>query len=496
MQPTPYTPQADYSLDIIPGNVGNALDIDFNDIALSVGEICTNLALIQKDDGGLSNGIVTPFTLSVETIAMLGDWTIRGAWVTATLYSPLDLVSNGGINYLCLIQHVSGTFATDLAAGKWMAMSKTDSLSSAFSLTLLPLTTAAAWLTAIGGQPIDADLTAIAALTSAADKLPYATGAQAWALTSFTAFARTLLDDADAPTARQTLILDKSGADVASAPTINLTTTTGDYVDVTGTTTITAITLADGVEKTVRFTGILTLTNGASLVLPGAANVTTAAGDEAVFRGDSASIVRCISYFKAATGALVNAATTAVGGTVQLATQANMDAGAASVVPTTDLNKITLGTYTVTTSGASIDFTGIPSGTRRITMSLVGVSTNGTSIPQVQLGDSGGIETTGYLGSASTMTNAIASANATAGAALRQGHAAADVLHGTVTCVLADSATNTWVISGFVGASNSANMSIFAYSKPTSAVLDRIRLTTVNGTDAFDLGSVNITYER
>ena len=86
------------------------------------------------------------------------------------------------------------------------------------------------------------------------------------------------------------------GADVASATTTNLETATGDLIDVTGTTTITAITLNDGHERTVRFTGVLTLTNGASLVLPGGANITTAAGDFAVFRGYAASVVRCVSY--------------------------------------------------------------------------------------------------------------------------------------------------------------------------------------------------------
>jgi len=87
------------------------------------------------------------------------------------------------------------------------------------------------------------------------------------------------------------------GADIASASTINLTTATGNIVDVTGTTTITAITLAQGYWRVVRFTGILTLTNGASLVLPTAANITTAAGDYALFAGYASSVVRCVGYW-------------------------------------------------------------------------------------------------------------------------------------------------------------------------------------------------------
>ena len=92
---------------------------------------------------------------------------------------------------------------------------------------------------------------------------------------------------------------EAQGADIASATSINLTSATGNYVNVTGTTAITSITLAQGAERTVKFAAALTLTNGASLILPSGANITTAAGDVAVFRGEAAGVVRCVSYTKA-----------------------------------------------------------------------------------------------------------------------------------------------------------------------------------------------------
>ena len=107
------------------------------------------------------------------------------------------------------------------------------------------------------------------------------------------------LDATLAINANKTALADSwniKGSDVASASTINLESTTGNLIDVTGTVAITAITLAEGHERTVRFTGALTLTHGSSLVLPGQANITTAAGDFAVFRGYPAGVVRCVEY--------------------------------------------------------------------------------------------------------------------------------------------------------------------------------------------------------
>lgn len=92
--------------------------------------------------------------------------------------------------------------------------------------------------------------------------------------------------------------LGVKGADIASATTTDLATATGDWVDVTGTATITALgTVAAGIERLVRFTGILTLTyNATSLILPTSANITTANGDFARFRSLGSGNWACVGY--------------------------------------------------------------------------------------------------------------------------------------------------------------------------------------------------------
>jgi hypothetical protein len=89
------------------------------------------------------------------------------------------------------------------------------------------------------------------------------------------------------------------GANVASASTVNLDTTNGDYIHITGTTGVSAITLAEGMEKTCVADGVFTITNGASLILPTGANITTVAGDVFVVRGEGSSVSRVISYQRA-----------------------------------------------------------------------------------------------------------------------------------------------------------------------------------------------------
>jgi hypothetical protein len=158
---------------------------------------------------------------------------------------------------------------------------------------------------------------------------------------------------------------------------------------------------------------------------------------------------------------------------------------------------ITSSTAQASTSGTSIDFTSIPSWVKRITLMFSGVSTSGTSNPWlIQLGDSGGIETTGYTGaSVATGVSSAATYNYTTGIALQVDNSAAVILSGSMTISLLNSATNTWTASGIFGQSDRAYSVYAAYSKSLSATLDRVRVTTTNGTDTFDAGSINILYE-
>jgi hypothetical protein len=148
------------------------------------------------------------------------------------------------------------------------------------------------------------------------------------------------------------------------------------------------------------------------------------------------------------------------------------------------------GTAVASTSGTSIDFTSIPSWVKRITVMFNGVSGNGSSNFIIQLGDSGGIETTGYLGAS---FNSGTSAFNSTGFNLTCENAASQLWHGSIT--ITNISGNIWCESGVIGGTGSGYTGASGGSKTLSDVLDRLRLTTVNGTDAFDAGSINILYE-
>ena len=154
---------------------------------------------------------------------------------------------------------------------------------------------------------------------------------------------------------------------------------------------------------------------------------------------------------------------------------------------------LTQGTAVASTSGTSINFTGIPSWVKRVTVMFNGVSTNGASNPIIQLGISSGPVTSGYTAyyyaagfSAGTTT--------TTGFLFGSGFAG-NLVYGHL--FLTNVSGNVWV--------SSTNVALFDGSNRTgqngggtvtlSGTLDRVRITTANGTDTFDAGSVNIMYE-
>lgn len=147
------------------------------------------------------------------------------------------------------------------------------------------------------------------------------------------------------------------------------------------------------------------------------------------------------------------------------------------------------------TSGTTKDFT-IPTWAKVIKIAISGMSTNGTSGIELTIGDSGGIETTGYLGSiVRTGAATLATANHPTDAfTIVNDLAAADILHGIVTLSLVDAATFTWAIEGNLSESNASTFFSFAGSKALSAALTTVRLQTTNGTDTFDAGSAVATY--
>jgi hypothetical protein len=152
------------------------------------------------------------------------------------------------------------------------------------------------------------------------------------------------------------------------------------------------------------------------------------------------------------------------------------------------------GTAVASTSGTSIDFTGLPAGVRRITVMLDAVSTSGTSNWLFQLGDSGGIENTGYLSVGTFCGATTGGTSYTTGFGLPIGNAS-HVAQGLI--ILSNLSGNGWTANGSVAGSGTAAGFIYstAGAKTLSATLDRVRITTVAGTDTFDAGSINILYE-
>lgn len=295
----------------------------------------------------------------------------------------------------------------------------------------------------------------------------------------------------NATEAQAALKLGVKGASVASASSPNIWTTDGDVIHITGTTTITGFAAAPraGARKLLCFDGAVTLTNGSNLVVPGAANYTTATGD-------------LVSVY-AETTTKFRLEVTRVDGPVLSASQAEMEAGSEATLRLASPLRVaqaiaalrtSIGTKQNSTSGTTIDFTAIPATAKRVTVNLAGVSLNAAAQLALRIGDSGGVETSGYAGAQSN----VASSWLMAGTHFDlspTGTSAAALYNGRIMLELLDPATNCWTLTSQLAREDSATLHIAAGQKSLSATLDRVQLTTVAGTATFDAGMVNITWE-
>ena len=152
----------------------------------------------------------------------------------------------------------------------------------------------------------------------------------------------------------------------------------------------------------------------------------------------------------------------------------------------------TLATAVASTSGTSIDFTGLPSWIKRITVMFSGVSLSGTANPLIQIG-AGSVTTSGYISSGAAVAGAGSTGmlSSTAGFVMNSS-GAANVVSGHM--VITTLGSNVWVSSH--SAKYSTTFCLFGGGDITlGGALDRVRITTTNGTDTFDAGSINILYE-
>jgi len=160
--------------------------------------------------------------------------------------------------------------------------------------------------------------------------------------------------------------------------------------------------------------------------------------------------------------------------------------------------KIVQGTVQASTSGTSIDFTGIPSWVKRVTVMFKGVSTTPSTTANllVQLG-SGSVTTTGYRSVSGviylTTTNGQTVNVASTAGFITILNTTTTTLSGSISFLLISS--NAWVASGAFSDYVALSTMFSSGDVTLSGALDRVRITTTNGTDTFDAGSINILYE-
>lgn len=200
------------------------------------------------------------------------------------------------------------------------------------------------------------------------------------------------------------------------------------------------------------------------------------------------------------TSGTLASATTSAEGLVELATDAEVRTGTDTTRAITPdaLRKgaLVLGTASsgpFAPGTTAIDYTSIPAWVKRITVMFADLSTSGSNLIDIQLGDSGGIETSGYSGSQGNIISGVGTSSYGGDAFEVRYFSSAVSYSGQFVLTLVDPAVNTWVGTGVYGSTGSTSVSFTGGTKSLSGTLDRLRISA-NG-DSFAAGTINIMYE-
>lgn len=257
----------------------------------------------------------------------------------------------------------------------------------------------------------------------------------------------------------------QKGTDIASATTLSEPSDAnkGGYYNLTGTTTVNGMwTAPAGTKAWFRAQGILTLThNATSFINLTGANITTAADDRFCYLSLGSGNWIMLSYERADGSPLVSSGWTFVS--------------------------------PVSASGSAVDFTGIPSGTNEIVVFVENLSLSGTDNILIQLGDSGGIETTGYVSSQSHVNSSGTFGTSSTSGFVVNPFGAGEYITGHF--LFRKMTGNKWTCSFDVFMSFYSGVAVGGGLKETSAELDRVRVTRT-GTNTFDFGTVGIAHRR
>lgn len=233
----------------------------------------------------------------LNVLAQSGDGFIwEGPWVTATVYALNNLVSNSGNTYICTVAHTSGTFGTDLSAGKWELLAAQGAAGAG-----------------TGDMLKSENLSGLASNPTALANI----GAAPLAGATFTG-----------------LVNLSAGANIASAATVDLTAATGNSPRITGTTATSAFTMNTGQQMWLVADGAWPLTyNPTTNKINGGLSYTCSAGDIIHVFKDNSGIVQTTILGKQRSSIALKSNGIAAGATEYMDTGASLATEAAAAFP-------------------------------------------------------------------------------------------------------------------------------------------------------------------